>query len=123
MKTILVILMIALIGGGALWAKGKIVKTDAGFKIKTVHTYYQSNVSWGEGYLSHIADAPITGIAVLAIGDGWTYSTVTDSTGDFKVKVEPMNTFKIRISDGNTWLDYETEMAGIPEGTTFNDIK
>ena len=123
MKVIMWIVLFAIIGGGVLWAKGKVIKTDTGFKVKTVHTYYQSNVSWGEGYLSHVANTPITGIAVLAVGTGWTYSTVTDVTGNFKVKVEPMKPFKIRISDGNTWIDYETEIVGITEGTTLNDIK
>ena len=123
MKTIMILIAMLLIGGGILYAKGKVVKTDDGFKIKTGHTYYENKVSWGEGYNDHVVDTPITGIAVLAVGAGWTYSTVTDATGNFKVKVEPLKPFKLRISDGNTWIDYETEIAGIPEGTTLNDIK
>ena len=123
MKMLMMILALLLIGGGILYAKGKVVKTDDGFKIKTVHTYYENKVAWGEGYNDHTQDSPITGIAVLAVGVGWTYSTVTDANGVFKVKVKPMQPFKIRVSDGNTWVDYETEMAGIPEGTTVSELK
>jgi len=122
MKLMFWILMIALIGGGALWAKGKVVKTDNGYKVKTVHTYYESKVSWGEGYNDHVVDTAITGIAVLAVGDGWTYSTMTNKEGEFKIKVKPLSPFTLRLSDGNTWLDYETEIKGIPEGTTFSEL-
>ena len=122
MKVIMWIVLFAIIGGGVLWAKGKVIKTDTGFKVKTVHTYYHSNVSWGEGYLSHVANTPITGIAVLAVGTGWTYSTVTDVKGEFKIKVKPLSPFKLHISDGNEWIIYETDIKGVPEGTTVSEL-
>ena len=117
MKTLMIILAVMAVLGGALYAKGKIEKTNNGFKVKNVQTYYQNTVSWGDGYLDHSIDTPITGIAVLAVGTGWTYSTLTDETGLFKVKVEAGKPFKLRISDGNTWVEYPTEIAGVPEGT------
>ena len=123
MKTIMILVAMLLIGGGILYAKGKVVKTEDGFKVKTVHTYYENKVSWGEGYSDHIQDSPITGIAVLAVGAGWTHSAVTDTNGVFKVKVEADKPFKIRISDGNTWIEHETEISGIPGGTTVSELK
>ena len=119
----MLILAVMAVFGGVLYAKGKIVKTEHGFKVKTVHTYYENKVAWGEGYNDHVLDTPITGIAVLAVGDGWTYSAVTDANGVFKVKVEPSKPFKIRVSDGNTWVMYEIDIPGIPEGTTVSELK
>lgn len=119
----MLILLFAIIGGGALWAKGVVIKTADGFKIKTTHTYYENKVSWGDGYIDHVADTPITGIAVLAIGDGWTYSTMTDEAGKFKIKVRASSPFKIQVSDGNEWIMYGSDIAGIQEGTTFSELK
>ena len=116
------IVLFAIIGGGALWAKGKVIKTDNGFKVKTVHTYFESKVSWGEGYNDHVVDTPITGIAVLAVGDSWTYSTMTNVKGEFKIKVKPLSPFKLHISDGNEWIIYETDIKGVPEGTTVSEL-
>lgn len=118
-----VIILAVLLIGGALWAKGKVIKTDNGYKIKKSHTYYQGKVSWGEGFNDHTANSPITGIAVLSVGDGWTYSTVTDANGVFKVEVKPAKAFKLRMSDGNEWVDFGTQIKGIPEGTTAGTVK
>lgn len=112
------IILAVMVLGGVVYAKGRVVKTDIGFKVKTVHTYYESKITWGEGYSDHVVDSPITGVAVLAVGAGWTYSTVTDSSGVFKVEVAAGKPFKLRVSDGNTWIEYDTEIPGIAEGTT-----
>jgi len=122
-KTILIIVGLMAIFGGVLFAKGKVIKTDDGYKIKQTHTYYQSKIAWGEGYNDHVAESPITGIAVLAVGVGWTYATVTDANGTFRIKVKPGEPFKLRMSDGNEWVEHETELPGIPEGTTVSDFK
>ena len=122
MKTILIILGLIAIFGGIAFAKGSVIKTDDGFKIKQTHTYYEHKVSWGEGYSDHALDSPITGIAVLAVGDGWTYSTVTNTEGIFKVKVKAGQPFKIHISDGNTWSIFEDDISGIAEGTTLSEL-
>ena len=123
MKTALIILAIIAIGGGILFAKGRVSKTDKGFKVETTRTYYQNRVIWGDGYTDHQATSPITGIAVLAVGTGWTYSAVTDATGLFKVEVKPDEAFTIRVSDGNTWIDYPTKILGIAEGTTKSEVE
>ena len=123
MKLFFAIVMLMIIGGGALWAKGNVIKVEGGYKIKQTHTYYESKVSWGEGYNDHTDATPITGIAVLAVGVDWTYSAVTDVDGKFKVKVKPNAPFKLKISDGNTWAEYDSELAGIVEGTTFSELQ
>ena len=109
--------------GGLAWAKGNIVKTNTGYKVKHTNTYYASNVVWGDGYSDHIQDSPITGIAILAVGTGWTYSTITDKDGNFTVKVKADSPFTLRISDGNTWIDFEATIKGVAKGTTFKDIQ
>lgn len=122
MKELLIGLAIMLALGGALYAKGKVVKEPKGFKVVSVKTYYTSKVTWGEGYQDHVTATPITGIAVLAVGTGWTTSAVTDEVGVFKIEVEPAKPFKLRVSDGNTWVTYDVDIAGVPEGTIKSDL-
>lgn len=122
MKELLIIAAILAIAGGAVYAKGKVEKTDKGFSIKNVQTYYQNKASWGEGYSEHIAGTPMVGVAIIAVGDGWLYTTTTDNTGLFKVKVDAGKPFRLKISDGNILVDFDTELAGVAEGTTLNDV-
>lgn len=123
MKIFGIILMAIALASGALYAKGKVVKTENGFKVKQIHTYYENKILWGEGYIDHSADTPVSGVAVLAIGNGWIETTTTDPlTGIFKIKVEPGKPFTIKISDGNQLVDYETEIPGVPEGTTVSEL-
>lgn len=121
MNSIAGIIIGVLILGGILFAGSKIKKTDKGFEVVEVKTYYKANILWGAGWNDHNESTDVHNTEVVAFGNGWSHSTTTDDSGMFKVEVEPNEPFKIKASTGSAWVETADELAGVAEGTTFDD--
>lgn len=122
-NTAWIILILVIIGSGYAYAQSKIEKTDDGFvftKPIKVKTYYVNRITWGDNYFDHDDTTPVHNTEVVAFGDGWEFTTTTDDKGEFKVEVKPDVTFKIKASDGNSWIESEGQKA-VPLGTIFDD--
>ncbi len=100
----------------------KLIKTTKGFNVNKVHTYYESRIIWGEGYCDHADTTAFKHGVVIAYGEGWEYTALTDDLGNFKVEVKPNSTFTIKASDGSYWNTYDGTLEAIATGTTKTDI-
>ncbi len=121
MKKLLIIAMLAssLMGADAIDVYvTKLIKTTKGFNAKRVKTYYTSRIVWGDGYCDHNETTAFKNGVVIAYGDGWSYSAITDPTGKFKVEVKGNKEFTIKASDGSFWNVYNGTLPAIPTGTT-----
>ena len=99
--------------------KVKMIKSSKGFLFKPhkVKTQYSNRIIWGADWIDHNESDPAKGIAVVVFGSGWSYTTVTDSNGNFTVRVKPASDFSIKASSGDEWCVYDGVLAGVPRGT------
>lgn len=98
----------------------RIDKTPTGYKLNhtKVKTQYESTITWGADWDNHVEGNPVFGVAVMVYGTNWSYTTVTDDNGYFIVPVRAGSTFKLKASNGDTWIEYSGTIPAVTKGTT-----